>query len=140
MPDHANHKKSQPPETGLAVRRVPNELLRQPGPAHPLAEVMPEDGTMPTAPMTKPSTGAGAQHTHQHVHLHVEAPRQPVYWSYRRTTIYYGSRGLPNSSPTALPAAESAIAGAMVRCVQLILWVGGGALAVYFVGKYMKWW
>ena len=131
---------SQPKETGLAIRRVSNELRTRQVPLHPLAEMMPEEGVLPTNPMTPPTVEVGGQHTHQHIHLHVEAPKQPVYWSYSRTTIYRGSRGLPNSSPTALPATESAIAGAMVRCVQLLLWGGGLALTAFFVGKYLKWW
>lgn len=139
MSNQPNNPDQHQPDTGLAVRRVPYELLAEPDPARTLAEVVPEDGTMPVVQMTMPHTALGDRHTHQHVHLHVEAPRQPiVYRSWSWT--YYGNHSQSNSSPTALPAPESAIAIAMVRCVRLLLWGGGVAFAVYLVGKYMKWW
>lgn len=79
--------------------------------------------------------------SHQHIHIHMAQPQQHISYSYRRTTTHYNWGGrLPQASATALPATESPIASAIVRSVQLIVWLGAAGIGIVVFGKFMSWW
>ncbi|MCA9303811.1 MAG: hypothetical protein KC996_06785 [Phycisphaerales bacterium] len=90
-----------------------------------------------------PEEGGGDSHTHQHIHLHIQES-QPQYisysWRWTSTTTYYGSNASPlPPAPPSMPASESLIASAIVRCAQLIVWLGIVGAGVWITGKSMNW-
>lgn len=138
-----NRVNVRPVENGLANYN-PNNELAQSMHQHPPAQIMPhndEDGQESLF-----ASQGGQRDNHQHIHIHMAQPQQQLSYSYRRTTtIYYGSnRGgsglLGQTASPALPATEHPVANAIVKSVQLVVWLGASGLGVFFVGKLMKWW
>jgi|GEM_PF-4134513 len=143
------------PEKRLNVRPVENRLT-QFHPKNELAQSADQDSPGEIMPHSDeegeqwpfPSQG-GHRDNHQHIHIHMAPePRQLRYTSYssqRTTTTYYGgNRGgsglLGQPASPALPAPEHPITNAIVKSVQLVVWLGASGLGVFFVGKLMKWW
>lgn len=148
MPEDNQRRNVRPVERPLARTPVQtpeqhSELAPVDQPRSP-ARVHHPDRTVRNQSHTPlPGEGGGDNHTHQHVHLHVQES-QPQYisysWRWTSTTTHYGSSANPlPPAPPSMPASESVVASAIVRFVQLIVWLGAIGAGVWLTGKYMNW-